>query len=349
MKTEVRMSAQEVAGLESSDRVLVPIIAAADEFEGQTLTTLTYKGRPSWIAADVGRLLGYSKNGSRLVSKITKKWRKEILPGRDFVILKGQELADFKALFQLSTGSVPSCDQLTSPDLLGSRAPHVMLLFEKGLYGVCLKTNKPIGVRLRDFVKQKILPQVARDGSYLPSREVVDGQLKLRDGTDGHALVPLTQEQVAMTVRNAMLSVLVEKAESLKAVVREEIAPVKELQRVIQADLTELKNRDGVKAATIGEQYGKQLRKRLVEIARQIAPHDKLEQQRQRSLIDYTLRSAIGHHGVGARWEKLPTSKIPEALMELERIVRGLVGVSRNQLPLFGELHVVQASPAGVG
>ena len=93
---------------EASNQALLPMVAAADEFEGKQVTTIQYKGRPCWIAADVGRLLGYSKNGSRLVSKITKKWRKEILPGRDFVILKGQELADFKALFQLSTGSVPS-------------------------------------------------------------------------------------------------------------------------------------------------------------------------------------------------------------------------------------------------
>lgn len=321
METEVRMIANEVAAEKSPDRLLVPIVAAANEFEGKQVTTIRYKGEPYWIAREIGRALEYEDGGKGLVDTIRIRWSDEMDEGTHYTVLSGQELKDFRALVE----DGEHCSL--------SYAARLMLLSEKGLYYVCLKTNKPEGIRLRRFISDSVLPQLTRDGSYLPGREVVDGQLKLRDGAGSQSLVPLTQVQVSMAVREA---------------VREEIAPIKETQRLIQADLTELKNRDGVEASTIGEQYGKQLRKRLVEIARQIAPHDKREQQRQRSLIDYTLRSTIGHHGVGARWEKLPTSKWPQALMELERIVRGSVGAARNQLPLFGELHVVQASSSGM-
>jgi len=41
------------------------------EFEGETLVTLTYQRRPCWIARYIGRVLGYSRDGRRLVSKVT--------------------------------------------------------------------------------------------------------------------------------------------------------------------------------------------------------------------------------------------------------------------------------------
>lgn len=350
-------------------------IKLTSEFEGQSLTTIAYKGQLCWSAAEVGRLLGYNDNGSGLVTSITREWLKEIIEERDYHFLRGKELADFKALFQLPG------------KFAGSRAPHVMLLFEKGLYGVCLKTNKPIGVRLRDYIKTSVLPQLARDGAYLPNREVVNGKLvstqpaqstslekfdtaafmQIVAQTAEHAAEKAAEKAVERTVPVVLDSWWTTHAgapsnysnvvgsgagkwirDSLREYVRDEIAPIKETQCLIQAELTEIKSRDSVKASVIGPQYGKQLRKRLVDIAREIAPHDKLEQHRQRSLIDYTLRTAIGHYGAGARWEELPTAKWPEALMELERIVRGSVGVPRHQLPLFGDLHVVPASSAGM-
>ncbi len=143
-------------------------VRLTSEFEGMPLTTLTYKGQPSWIAAEVGRLLGYCNNGSRLVGKISGEWANEIIEGRDFVVLRDRELADFKAIFRgIPESVIPFSSQ-------------IMLLFEPGLYGVCLKTNKPVGVRLRDYIKTEILPQVMRDGAYLPERQVVNGQIEER-------------------------------------------------------------------------------------------------------------------------------------------------------------------------
>jgi hypothetical protein len=46
-------------------------------FEGSTLTTLRYQGRPCWIAREVGTLLGYAQAGKRLATKVTGDWSEE--------------------------------------------------------------------------------------------------------------------------------------------------------------------------------------------------------------------------------------------------------------------------------
>jgi hypothetical protein len=52
-----------------------------------------------------------------------------------------------------------------------------MLLFEPALHFVCIKTNKPIGKKLRRFLIDKVMPQLARDGRYSPDREVIDDEV----------------------------------------------------------------------------------------------------------------------------------------------------------------------------
>lgn len=135
------------------------------EFEGNPLTTIFYKNRPCWIAREVGNAMGYARNGERLITNIAKEWNDEFIEGHDFVIISGSELADFKALFELHTDSV------------GSRAKHLLLLFEPGLHLALAKTNKPVGRRLRRFIADEVLPQISRDGAYLPERSVEDGKL----------------------------------------------------------------------------------------------------------------------------------------------------------------------------
>jgi prophage antirepressor-like protein len=137
-----------------------------NEFEGATINTITYKGKLCWVASEIGQTLGYSRNGSRLVDKITESWSEEMLDGCDYTVLQGEELADFKSLLEPTPESG-----------VGSRSSHVMLLYETGLHFICLKTNKPIGRRLRRFLADEVMPQLARDGRYSPDREVVDDEV----------------------------------------------------------------------------------------------------------------------------------------------------------------------------
>lgn len=104
-------------------------------FEGEPLTTLTWDGKPAWVAREMGRRLGYAGNGKRLVTRITREWGAEFIEGKDYVLLAGEELAAFKAAVGLGTPEVPS------------RAGGLMLLLEPGLHLVLTKTNKPILAR----------------------------------------------------------------------------------------------------------------------------------------------------------------------------------------------------------
>jgi prophage antirepressor-like protein len=147
------------------------IMKVTNHFEGYEITTLTYRGKPAWIAREIGEAIGYSNGGKRLATKITGEWAGEFIDGYDHVLLAGKELADFKAVFE-GTDSVP---------LKSNRG--AILLFESGLYLVITKTNKPAGKRLRRFLAKQVLPQIARDGRYFPERQVKDGQIGNRNGS----------------------------------------------------------------------------------------------------------------------------------------------------------------------
>ena len=134
-------------------------------FEEHPITTVTYRGRPAWIARQIGDAIGYAQQGKRFVTRITGAWADEFIEDRDFLVLKDRELELFKSLIELGTDPVPS------------RAPSLLLLFESGLHLALTKTSKPVGKRLRRFMVDELLPQIVRDGSYSPERAVRDGEL----------------------------------------------------------------------------------------------------------------------------------------------------------------------------
>ncbi len=155
------------------------------EFEGHRLTTIKFRGRPCWIARQIGASIGYSHAGKRLPNKITGEWSDEFIAGHDYELLQGEDLAAFKALFQLGTGSVPS------------RTRGVVVLYEPGLHLVLAKTNKPVGRRLRRFLVDHVLPQLARDGHFDPARRVEEGQVVEGVVAAGAPLAERREERLA--------------------------------------------------------------------------------------------------------------------------------------------------------
>ncbi len=123
-------------------------------FEGEPLTTLTWKDRPAWIGREIGRRLGYAVDGKRLVSRIRREWADEFVEGTDYILLTGAELAALKEMLPPGTQEVPG------------RTSALLLLLEPGLHLVLTKTDKPIGRRLRRFLVDEVLPQLVRTGSY---------------------------------------------------------------------------------------------------------------------------------------------------------------------------------------
>lgn len=119
-------------------------------FEGQPLTTYVFRGRPCWIAADVGKPLDYADEGKKLVDSIRDEWSDELVAGEDFEVLTGAKLREFKEIVEA-----------TRPGRVG-RAAHVMVLYESGVNLVCLLTRKPVGRKLRRLLADDVLPKLRR-------------------------------------------------------------------------------------------------------------------------------------------------------------------------------------------
>lgn len=191
--TMVQMEEREA---EASPAGVGMALAALDEFDGHSLTTVTHKNRLCWIAAEVGDALGYADR-TEVQRLINREWADEFEEGDDFLVLRGQDLKDFKRLTEVSGENTLTLGWLKF-------TPNLMLLTEEGVYAVCLKTNKPAGKRLRKFIKGEVVPQIVRDGVYLPSRQVADGKLVDR-GTD----TPSADKSIQSLVRERYLIDLV--------------------------------------------------------------------------------------------------------------------------------------------
>ena len=133
------------------------------DFEGSPLVTLTYEGKPAWVARHIGVRLGYSHGGKQIPNKILGEWKDDFVEGRDFAVLSGDELAAFKKLSGASRVVSPNANS------------RLVILFESGLWMVLVKTGQPIGLRLRRFLVEQVLPQIGRTGGYDPRREVLAG------------------------------------------------------------------------------------------------------------------------------------------------------------------------------
>ncbi len=144
------------------------------EFETNQITAINYKDEPVFLAKEIGQVLGYSDEGSKLSSLIAKKWADEFIDGKDYSVLTGKELKDIKDILQLSTPQV------------GSRAPQLMILTESGVNLVCMKSNKPIGKKLRRWLADEVLPQIARTGGFDASKD---------SGIDTRTMISLEKEK----------------------------------------------------------------------------------------------------------------------------------------------------------
>lgn len=147
-----------------------------NEFEGNNVSTITYKGRPCWLVKEIGEVLGYPPQG--LVKRILDEWANEVEDGVEIAKLSGKELDEFRSVYNGLHVAIPG----NGTAKLSPKARSITLLYEPGLYLVLAKTNKPKGRRFRKFISREVMPQVARDGHYIPGRSVGgDGSLTDKD------------------------------------------------------------------------------------------------------------------------------------------------------------------------
>lgn len=130
------------------------------EFEGRPFAAFTVDGRPAILAKELGVRLGYANDGSRISKLIRKEWKDSFVEGKHYRIITGKELSDLKHVLELGTQYVPS------------RSPHIIVLFEEGINMVALKSDKASAVRFQQFLAEKVVPQLVRDGMFIPGRDL---------------------------------------------------------------------------------------------------------------------------------------------------------------------------------
>lgn len=166
---------------------MLPITTHTHDFEGEPLQTLIVAGRPAWVARQIGARLGYSHGGKRLPNKVLGEWAAEFVEGKDYAVLRGEELAAWKAL---------------NPDAGVAQRTHrgLLVLFESGLHLVLVKTQQPVGRRLPRFLVDQVLPQLVRTGAYRPdgAREPVIVSVEVDVGRGAPSLPVRREERLAL-------------------------------------------------------------------------------------------------------------------------------------------------------
>jgi prophage antirepressor-like protein len=123
------------------------------------LMKVIYRGREAVVATELGRLLGYTNNGSRLVQMITSGRRAErFREGIDYEMLKGQDLQDFWAI-------------LSERERVYPQVSNLMILYTPGIHLVLLNTSKPVGTELHRWLVDEVFPALKETGSYQPCLE----------------------------------------------------------------------------------------------------------------------------------------------------------------------------------
>lgn len=159
------------------------VISRLDDFEGRPITTIQYRGRPCWIAREVGQALGYDHGGHRFVNQVLGRWADELVEESDYMIVRGNELAALK--------------DFVGTDLVPSKSNReLLLLFESGLHLACLRTTKPMGKKLRRFLAVEVLPQLIRTGEYRRPRQVTELEPEERKRL-GREMLELLNDAVA--------------------------------------------------------------------------------------------------------------------------------------------------------
>lgn len=123
-------------------------------FENNQITQIMYKGQQVLIAKEVGRVLGYADDGRMLITKLSE-WSDEFEEGIETIKLEGSQLIEFKSVLELILDS-----------WISSHTRNLILLTESGVNKVLMKTNKPVGKRLRKWLARDVLPSLRKTGSY---------------------------------------------------------------------------------------------------------------------------------------------------------------------------------------
>ena len=123
------------------------------EFHGRAVNAVPFRGRWAFRAAEAGLAIGYA-DGARLVDKVRGEWAEEFIEGKDYDLLRGQDLAEFRAVLDSPKSGESKTQQR------GARA--LLVLYERGIDRALVLARTPLGRELRDLLVDHVLPSSAR-------------------------------------------------------------------------------------------------------------------------------------------------------------------------------------------
>ncbi|MGL4451056.1 MAG: BRO family protein [Sarcina sp.] len=130
-----------------------------EKFNGDEIHNFIWNSKPCWIATEIGELLDYAEPSKAVVSCVDKE---EFRIGKDYDILKGEELKLFKSVASEALGSS------------FKYAPRIIIFYEQGLYGFLQYTEKPLGVTFRTWIREEVVPQIRATGVYVLDDDYYD-------------------------------------------------------------------------------------------------------------------------------------------------------------------------------
>lgn len=143
------------------------------KLNGHEILTIHWHGRECWLAWQLNNVYEYSEG--QLVRMIRREWSNEFIQGKHYEILEGENLKNFRAC--VSAFYAPA------------KAQSLLILFESGLDLIRLKSQKPVGVQLRQKLAEEVLPSLRRTGRYEVTGSYPIEVLEPDEDQDDHHLV----------------------------------------------------------------------------------------------------------------------------------------------------------------
>ncbi|MGL5577346.1 MAG: BRO-N domain-containing protein [Sarcina sp.] len=146
-----------------------------DEFCGQKVLTIIYDGRVCWLAIQMATILQYEEP-SKAISYCIKN--EEFDKGIDYDILSGTKLKEFKNAFK------------NYDDEILKFVPKVIIFYEDGLFGFLQFSHKPLGSKLRKWIRKEVKPRLLKEYGLLETTstsyidEKINTKLNIVDAKD---------------------------------------------------------------------------------------------------------------------------------------------------------------------
>jgi len=268
--------------------------ALVREFDGHALVEITHRGRRCWLLPQVEAAMGYAPGA--IGAQIRREWSAELRVNEDFAVIRGEELRVLRAALAV-----------TRESLVTEKTHRITLVYESGLHRIAVLSNKPAGIKLRDFLCREVLPQLARTGAYAPSG-LASGDLARLENLVGSVVALVTDSQRMLAENTRWLMQRMDRLESdathgtIGALVAEG-----EINRPLRGYCARMADLDGVTGAARTA--------RLRSYSKQA--HDRVRRAAQFSL------------GLGHPWARLPTQDLTRARAEVDAL---LAEVRRREL-----------------